>query len=120
MTFAKTWPITRFYSVLLGFSRFCSRWQVSAFRLHPSSLGLAPGAGVWSRHTVTTLTINDLHKSDPSRVTAQPVTQPSHDQNYRGLGYPPPPKQGSEADEKALAKNGGKNIKTEFFLTPFF
>jgi hypothetical protein len=30
-----------------------------------------------SRHTVTTLTINDLHKRDPSHVTAQTVTAPS-------------------------------------------
>jgi hypothetical protein len=75
---------TRFYSVLVGFTRFWSEmawvdassfsFQVSAFI--PFSLRLSPAAGVWSRHTVTTLTINDLHKRDPSHVTAQTVTIP--------------------------------------------
>jgi hypothetical protein len=39
---------------------------------------LAPAAGVLTRHTGTSLIINDLRNNDPAHVPAQTGTNPAH------------------------------------------
>jgi hypothetical protein len=69
----KTLLMTRFWSVLVGFTRFqlsAFSFQLCAFRFPvsgfiPFSSGLALGAGVLSRHTVTSVDIQRLAKAQP-------------------------------------------------------
>ena len=51
--------------------------QKSALALRACPLSPPPAVPLVSRHTVTTLTINNLQDVNPSYMTAQTVTMPS-------------------------------------------